>query len=88
MAKSGTLKLSKDGAIVLPIELRRQLGIEFGSEFLLRVNGGKIELELLPTGKKLLRTIALNEALEVANSLSDEWKSDLDAVAAVREQRR
>lgn len=83
-----TTRLSTKGQIVLPAALREQLGLREGCELLLTVAEGKIEIELAVEARSRRRKAALREADEIAHALASEWQSDLDAVAAVQEQRR
>ena len=78
-ASPTSVRLGPQGRLVIPVELRRELGIEEGAEMAIRSDGGRLILE--PRGEVLRRAcIRFASAHDVR--LADELLADRRTEAA------
>ena len=78
---SSWTKVSEGGRVVIPVEIRQLLGLEVGSQILLRVEGG--ELRLLTTRQAVKRAQDLaSPFVQPGVSIVDELIADRRAEAA------
>jgi AbrB family looped-hinge helix DNA binding protein len=70
LVANGRTTIAANGRVVIPAEIRRELGLEDGDELLIRVEGGRIVLE---TRDELLRRMQAEfQAAAGSRSLVDE----------------
>jgi AbrB family looped-hinge helix DNA binding protein len=74
------VRLGPQGRLVVPVELRRELGLEAGSELAIRSDGRRLILE--PRSEVLRRVRGRFAAVSDDVSLSDELVADRRAESA------
>ena len=75
-----TVKLDKNGRLVLPIQFRRALGFEPGDELILALDQG--ELRIFALGDAVRRTQGMLKNLAPGRSLADELIQERRAESA------
>jgi AbrB family looped-hinge helix DNA binding protein len=87
-AKKVEATISTKGQLVIPAELRDELGLEPGTKVLLQKVGTKLELEPLRVVREREKETFLAELDVLAREIGEQWSSPLSAAEAVEEQRR
>jgi AbrB family looped-hinge helix DNA binding protein len=80
--------VSTKGQIIIPAELREELGLQPGSKVVFQRVGTKLELEPLTQIRTREKEAFLAELAAIGAKIAAEWDSPLSAVQAVEEQRR
>lgn len=80
--------ISTKGQLVIPAELRDELGLEPGTKVLLQKVGTKLEMEPMRVVREREKEAFLTELDVLAREIGEEWSSPLSAAEAVEEQRR
>jgi AbrB family looped-hinge helix DNA binding protein len=80
--------VSTKGQVIIPAELRDEMGIGPGSKVVFQKVGSKLEMEPLAEIRAREKEAFLAELAEIGAKIAAEWNSPLSAVEAVEEQRR
>lgn len=75
--------MSSKGQVVLPKELRDQLGLETGMTVEFLKEGGKVTLEVAPSGKNARQTISSDEFLSGRLRIERPFPADDEFEAAI-----
>lgn len=87
-AKKVEATISTKGQLVIPADLREELGLEPGTKVLLQKVGTKLELEPLRAVREREKEAFLCELDALAKEIGEQWSSRLSAGEAVEEQRQ
>jgi len=87
-AKRIEATVSTKGQIIIPAELRAEMGFEPGSKVVFQRVGTTLHLELLAEIRAREKDAFFSELATIGKKIAAEWSSSLSAVEVTAEQRR